>query len=249
MSIVAIIPARGGSKGVPKKNIALLGGYPLIAYSIIAAKLSSAINRTIVSTDSQEIANIALEFGAEVPFLRPVELAQDSSIDAELFLHALGWFKENEKITPETIIQLRPTTPLRNPENIERAIKYLQEHPLASGLRSAHALAEPPYKMFQMNNEGYLEGFFFDDLRLEYYNLLRQMFSKVYKLNGYVDIIKTEQFLKTRSLYGPKILGFVTPFTGEVDTPDDFEMLSYKLQKEGHGLHQYLKKHFERKAL
>lgn len=249
MNPIAIIPARGGSKGVPKKNIALLGGYPLIAYSIAAAKLSTSINRTIVSTDSQEIADIAREFGAEVPFLRPAELAQDSSIDAELFLHAINWFKENEKITPEIIIQLRPTTPLRNPENIKRAIKYLQEHPLASGLRSAHTLADPPHKMFQLNNDGYWEGFFPDYPRPEYYNLPRQMLPKAYKPNGYVDIIKSEQFLKTKSLYGPKILGFVTPFTLEVDTPDDFERLSYTLAKNGHPLHQYLKEHFQPKTL
>lgn len=249
MNTIAIIPARGGSKGVPKKNIALLGGYPLIAYSIIAAKLSTSIDRTIVSTDSPQIADIAVEFGAEVPFLRPAEFAQDSSIDAELFLHAIGWFEENEKIIPETIIQLRPTTPLRDPENIERAIKYLQNHPLASGLRSAHMLAEPPHKMFQLNSNGYWEGFFPNDPRPEYYNLPRQMLPKAYKPNGYVDIIKTEQFLKTRSLYGPKILGFVTPFTLEVDTPDDFERLSYTLIKNGHCLHQYLKEHFQPRTL
>lgn len=248
MNTIAIIPARGGSKGVPKKNIALLGGYPLIAYSIIAAKLCSEISRTIVSTDSKEIADIALEFGAQVPFLRPAELAQDSSTDAELFLHALGWFRDNDQSIPETIIQLRPTTPLRDPENIRRAVRLLADHPQASGLRSAHALAESPHKMFQLNSEGYWEGFFPNDPRPEYYNLPRQMFPKAYKPNGYVDIIKTQQFLQTASLYGPKILGFVTAFTGEIDTPDDFEFLSYKLQKDGHALHQYLKNHFQPKA-
>ncbi len=247
MNTVAIIPARGGSKGVPKKNIALLGGYPLIAYSIIAAKLSSAINRTIISTDSQEIADIALAFGAEVPFLRPIEFAQDMSTDAELFLHAITWFKNNEKSIPETIVQLRPTTPLRDPENIDRAIEYLKNHPAASGLRSAHVLADPPHKMFQLNDQGYWEGFFPNDLRPDYYNLPRQIFPKAYKPNGYVDIIKTQQFLRTGSLYGPKILGFVTTFTGEIDTPEDFEILAYKLQKQGHHLHQYLNEHFQPK--
>ncbi len=249
MNTIAIIPARGGSKGVPKKNITLLGGYPLIAYSIIASKLCHGIKRTIVSTDSKEIADIAVHYGAEVPFMRPQEFAQDNSTDTEVFAHALQWFQLNEGCIPDFLVQLRPTTPLRNPDDIDKAIEYLLNHSLASGLRSAHALAEPPHKMFQLNSDGYWEGFFPNDPRPEYYNLPRQMLPKAYKPNGYVDIIKTEQFLKTRSLYGPQILGFVTPFTGEIDTPEDFEILSYKLQKEGHSLHQYLKKHFQPKAL
>ena len=93
MKIYSIIPARGGSKEVPKKNIKPLGGFPLMAYSIIASKLSSRIERTIVSTDSQEIADIALSYGAEVPFLRPAEIAQDHSTDLELIQHAISWFR------------------------------------------------------------------------------------------------------------------------------------------------------------
>jgi len=244
MNIVAIIPARGGSKGVPKKNIALLGGYPLITYSIAASKLSSSIQRTIVSTDSKEIAEIALKFGAQVPFLRPSEFAQDHSTDAEVFFHAIQWFKDNGEAIPDLMVQLRPTTPLRNPVDIESAIVFLQQHPQASCLRSAHELVEPPHKMFQMNKEGYFEGFFPSDPRPEYYNLPRQMLPKAYKPNGYVDIIKTEGFLRTNSLYGSKILGFVTPHVFEVDTPDDLERFSYVLKKEGHSIHRYLKEHY-----
>lgn len=244
MKMIAIIPARGGSKGVPKKNIALLGGYPLIAYSIVAAKLSSQIERVIVSTDSKEIAEIALKFGAEVPFLRPSEFAQDHSTDAEFFLHAIAWLREHEGVVAEMMVFLRPTTPFRNPADIDRAISYLQQHPDASALKSLHELAEPPHKMFQLNSQGYLEGFFPDDPRPEYYNLPRQIFPKAYKPNGAVDIIKPAEFLRTQLLYGPKILGFVTPLILEVDTPDDFDRLGYVLNKEGHILYQYLKEHF-----
>jgi CMP-N,N'-diacetyllegionaminic acid synthase len=248
VKVYAVIPARGGSKGVPGKNIALLGGHPLIAYSIIAAKLCPRIGRVIVSTDSQEIAAIARQYGAEVPFMRPAEFAQDRSTDAEVFLHASQWFQQNEGVFPDLMVQLRPTTPLRVPAEVDKAIALLTECPQASGLRSAHMLAEPPHKMFQLTADGYFEGFFPDDPRSEYYNLPRQMLSKAYQPNGYVDIIRTENFLKTRSLYGGKILGVVTPFTIEVDTREDLERLVFVMNKEGHVIQQYLKAHFEAKG-
>ena len=242
MSVVAVIPARGGSKGVPKKNIALLGGYPLIAYSIIAAKLCPSIERAVVSTDSQEIADIARQFGADVPFLRPAQFAGDKSTDAEVFAHAVQWFQLNEGVAPGLMVQLRPTTPLRDPLQIEQALMGLQKNPQATGLRSAHQFPEPPHKMFQLTADGYFEGFFPDDPRPEYYNLPRQMLPKAYYPNGYVDIIKTDQFMKSHSLYGQKILGFVTPMTIEVDVPEDFEYLEWEIAKKGCRLLESLKK-------
>ena len=244
MSIVSIIPARGGSKGVPKKNIAFLGGYPLIAYSIIASKLCPSIERTIVSTDSQEIADIALSYGAEVPFMRPEQFSGDKSTDSEVFAHAVQWFGQHEGKSPDLMVQLRPTTPLRVGALIEQAIVNLRKDPAASGLRSAHEFPEPPHKMFRLTSEGYFDGFFPDDSRPEYYNLPRQMLPKAYHPNGYVDIIKTDLFLKTNSLYGSKISGFVTPFTIEVDTKDDFERLEFHLNKAGNPVYDYLKKNF-----
>lgn len=246
--IYSIIPARGGSKGVPKKNIALVMGYPLIAYSIAASKLSSRIERTIVSTDSDEIAKIARAYGAEVPFLRPAEFAQDCSADAEVFAHAAEWFKRNEGHMPDLMVQLRSTTPLRLPLEIDRAIDGLREHSQASGLRSAHQLAEPPHKMFQLDSEGYFQGFFPDDPRPEYYNLPRQMFPKAYHPNGYVDIIRTDLFRKTKSLYGEKILSFITPYAVEVDTPDDLDRLIFELNKKEHHIYRYLKDNFRAKG-
>ena len=108
----AIIPARGGSKGVPRKNIKLLKGFPLIAYSIVAAKMSKMTDRVIVSTDSQEISDIAQKYDAEVPFLRPAEYAHDRSPDIDFVRHAIDWFAKNESNQPELFVHLRPTTPL-----------------------------------------------------------------------------------------------------------------------------------------
>lgn len=148
--ITAIIPARGGSKGIPQKNIMDIGGFPLIAYSIAAAKLSKKIDRVIVSTDSKEIAEIAKRFGAEVPFMRPKEIATDTSPDIDFIKHALSWFKAKEGRTPKYIVHLRPTTPLRHPADIDRSITKLAAHSRATSLHSAHELRESPYKLFKI---------------------------------------------------------------------------------------------------
>ena len=125
MKTVCIIPARSGSKSVLKKNIELLAGYPLLAYSIIAARLSSKIQQTIVSTDSQEFADIARSYGADVPFLRPKEISRDDSLDIEYVRHALDWFQTHHGNQPEYIVILAPPTPLRDPVLIDAAIEKL----------------------------------------------------------------------------------------------------------------------------
>ena len=246
--ILALIPARGGSKGVPGKNIKLLGGYPLIAYSICASRLSKDIARTVVSTDSTEIADIARRYGAEGPFMRPPGISQDDSTDLELFQHAINWFDENEKQTPRIIVHLRPTTPFREPSKIDNAIDSIEKNINSTSLRSAHELAEPPHKEFQLDERGFFKGFFSDDNRLEYYNLPRQLFPKAYHANGYVDIIKTDVVKKTNLLHGSNILGFITPVTTEVDKEEDFEYLEYQLEKQGSLIHDYMVKNFPKES-
>lgn len=241
--IFAIIPARGGSKGVPKKNIKLLGGYPLIAFSIVAAKLCSEIERVIVSTDSPEIADIARSYSAEVPFLRPPELAQDTSPDIDFILHALDWLQSHEGGQPDFLVQLRPTTPLRDPALIDSAIRTIKSNAEATSLRSVHGLPEPPQKMMGIR-DGFLVGLFPRDPRPEYYNLPRQLFPPAYHPNGYVDIIKTSFVMSGSSLHGPCILALITPVSVEVDRPEDFEYLEYLIAKKGHPLYEYLKANF-----
>lgn len=245
--ILALIPARGGSKGVPGKNIKILSGYPLIAYAICAAKMVRQINTVVVSTDSQEIASIAKEYGAQVPFIRPARIAQDNSTDLDVFKHAIKYFEDNS-YCPDLIIHLRPTTPLRDPQGIARAIKLINSRENATSLRSVHELAEPPHKMFGLDLKGYLKGFFPHDRRPEYYNLPRQMFPKAYHSNGYVDIIKPELVKKKGVLHGNRILGFVSPVSVEVDRPEDFEYLEYLLKKRGSPILDYLIKNFPRKG-
>lgn len=243
MKVAAIVPARGGSKGVPMKNIRPLAGYPLIAYAVLAGKLAGNIDRVIVSTDSQDIAATAASYGAEVPFLRPTELAGDKSTDLEFFQHAIRWFQEQEGGAPDYWVHLRPTTPLRDATLVEAAISQICASPEATSLRSVHEMAESPHKVFQM--EGlFLAGFFPDDPRPEYYNLPRQSFPKAYYPNGYVDIIKTSHVLTTGTLHGPRILGFVTPVTAEVDCPEDFDYLEFQVAHKPNPLLNHLRSSF-----
>ncbi|MBI1855503.1 MAG: acylneuraminate cytidylyltransferase family protein, partial [Chloroflexi bacterium] len=123
--ILALIPARGGSKGIPRKNIRSFAGYPLIAWSIAAAKQSGLVTRIIVSTDDDEIAAVAREWGAETPFMRPTELAQDKTLDLPVFEHALKWLAENENYKPDVLIQLRPTSPIRPRDLVDDAVRIL----------------------------------------------------------------------------------------------------------------------------
>ena len=240
---IAIIPARGGSKGLPKKNIKKLFGYPLISYSIIASKLSKLIDKTIVSTDSKEIAKIAQDYGAEVPFLRPKNISKDSSTDYEFIYHAINWFKKNKKDIPDYWIILRPTTPLRNPSIIDKAIKYIKQNKDCSSLVSIHEISETPAKMFGMSGK-YLHGLSPFDPRNEYYILPRQQFPPTYSGNGYIDIISTHTIIDAKMLYGERILGFDTSFINEIDNINDFETIENKYLNNGHILIDQLKKFY-----
>jgi len=242
--IVAIIPARGGSKGVPGKNIKTLAGYPLIAYSIVACQLSNKIGRTIISTDSEQIAEIARSYSAEVPFLRPPSISQDRSTDREFIVHALDWFKDHEGQEPDYFVHIRPTTPLREPASIDAAIQIIMEKQGATALRSVHEIPESPYKMFSIK-DGLLEGLYPDDPRPEYYNLPRQNFPTVYKPNGYVDIIKRETVRESESLHGSKMVAFVTQVSVEVDSQEEFDFLEYEVRRKQYRIFDYLKSKYK----
>ena len=241
MKTIAYIPVRGGSKGVPKKNIHPLGGFPLIAFSIAVAKLSKNIERVIVSTDSNEIAEVAVLYGAEVPFIRPAEYAQDLSPDRGHFLHAMNWFKENEGEVPEYWVHLRATTPLRDPHVLDEAIQKILKDSESTSLRSGHPAPESPCKWFKRDNRGYFIGNCPEDKRPEYYNLPRQLFPPVYIPDGYVDIMKASYVLNSDNLNGSKMIGFSSPHCYEVDTLEELEMIEFQLKKKGTPLLDYLK--------
>ncbi len=242
--IVALIPARGGSKGVFKKNIRSLKGYPLIAYSIIASRLSNMIERVIVSTDSKEIASIAELYGAEVPFLRPAELAGDQSGDIGFVAHAIEWFSRNESEIPGYIVHIRPTTPLRDVDIIDSAIQTIRSRPEATSLRSGHLASESPFKWFEINEQGYFESIR-KGLSNEEANSGRQKFPNVYIPDGYVDVIKTDFVVNNEILHGDHMLGYESPACVEVDTEDDFRMLEYQIERFGSSIYDYMKERYK----
>jgi CMP-N,N'-diacetyllegionaminic acid synthase len=201
---ITIIPARGGSRGIPRKNVAPLAGKPLIAYSIEYSRRCRLIERTIVSTDDKEIADIARECGAEVPFRRPPELARDDTQDYPVFRHALDWLKEHEGHVPEMVVHLRPTSPLRPPGLIERAIAMMERDPEADCLRTICETPVTPYKMWRLEGS-YLKPF----VQLkgkESYNMPRQDLPRVYWHNGVLDVIRASTILEKGSVSGTKIL-------------------------------------------
>jgi CMP-N,N'-diacetyllegionaminic acid synthase len=227
---VAIIPARSGSKGLTDKNVRLLAGKPLLAYSIRAAKLTANIDRVIVSTDSHAYAGIAEQYGAEIPFLRPAAISGDRSTDYEFIRHAIDWFRDNEGFWPRYLVHLRPTTPLRDPQQMAEAIELIKANTSATALRSAHEMSETAYKTMEIE-DGCLKSVYTGVFDLDAANRPRQMFPKTYQPNGYVDVIVSSFVMESQKLHGNRVLAYVSPFTVEVDNQDDFELLEYKISK------------------
>jgi len=206
--VLALIPARGGSKGIPRKNLLPIAGKPLIAYSIEHALASRHVTRTVVSTDDPEIASVARSYGAEVPFMRPAEYAQDLSIDLDVFRHALTWLRERERYECELVVHLRPTGPVRRVEVIDRAIEIMLADRRADSLRSVTWPAETPYKMWRIV-DGYLEPLLDLPGISEPYCRPRQSLPEVFWQNGYVDIVRPRVVLEDGLMCGKRIVPLV----------------------------------------
>jgi len=228
MKILAIIPARGGSKGLENKNILPLLGHPLISYSIKAALESKFINKIIVSTDSKSIAQKALEYGAEVPFIRPEKFAQDDSLDLDVFIHALNWLKDNQNYCPDYVIQLRPTSPVRKASIIDGAIKKFINSK-SDSLRVVTQSPISPFKMWKIDpeNNELIPLLKLEDIR-EPYNAPRQSLPKTYWQIGTLDVIRPDVILKEKSMSGSKILPFMvsSDFAVDIDDLESFEIAS-----------------------
>jgi len=231
--ILTLIPARGGSKGIPRKNIREFAGYPLIAWSIAAAKRSSLVTRVIVSTDDEEIASVAHKWGAETPFLRPNELARDKTTDLPVFEHALKWLEDVEGYRPEIVVQLRPTSPIRPQGMVDNAIQILLDHADADCVRGVVPAAQNPFKMWRFNGEGNplsqlleVEGI------AEPYNAPRQILPPVYWQTGHIDAIRVSTIVNKKSLTGDVIYPLLIDpkYTVDIDTLPDwakYEALVY----------------------
>ncbi len=213
-----LILARGGSKGIPKKNIKILNNKPLIGHVIDAAKRSQLISHTYVSTDCDEIADVAYKYGADI-IERPDELASDTSLDIDAFIHALQFMPECEEI-----IHLRATTPIIDAAVLDQGIRfYLDNKQDCTSMRSGHEMTESAYKFYTMRS-----GKFFtrlDNTISE--STPRQLCIKTFKPNGYIDIVKTKVFKHHASFYGHSILAFLTDETVDIDSEEDFAYLEF----------------------
>ena len=223
--ILALIPARGGSKGIPRKNIRSFAGYPLIAWSIAAAKQASSVTRIIVSTDDEEIAAVARQYGAETPFLRPSEFAQDNTTDLPVFEHALQWLETNEDYQPEIVIQLRPTSPVRPKDCVDRAVDILLEHTDADCVRGVVPAGQNPHKMWRFAGEDQpMKPLLKVDGIAEPYNAPRQILPPVYWQTGHIDAIRAATIKNKKSLTGDVIYPLVIDprYTVDIDTLSDW---------------------------
>ncbi len=223
LKIIAIIPARGGSKSIPKKNIKDFCGKPLIAHTIELALKSKMIDRVIVSSDNHEIIEIALEYGAEAPFIRPSSLSQDDTMDLPVFQHCLNYLKDEERFEADIIAHLRPTSPLRTIEMLEMGINLLVDNPRADSVRAICEPSQNPYKMWTIKNNGYLKELLQLDID-EPYNQPRQKLPNVYWQNGYVDITRSKTILEHKSMTGSRILPLLVDSQHLIDIDNEITL-------------------------
>jgi N-acylneuraminate cytidylyltransferase len=217
---LALIPARGGSKSIPKKNIRPFCGKPLVAYSIETALVCPSVDRVVVSSDDSDIIGVAREYGAEVPFTRPKKLAEDDTPDLPVFLHCLEFLKEHEGYEPDIIVQLRPTSPLRTVEMIEKGIKLLIDNSEADSVRTVCKPSQNPYKMWKFSDNGFLHPLLDTDIK-DPYNQPRQNLPDVYWQNGYVDVTRRTTILEKNSMTGDRILPLVVDSQEIVDIDNE----------------------------
>jgi CMP-N-acetylneuraminic acid synthetase len=237
LKVVGIVGARSGSKGVPNKNIQPLAGKPLMAWILGAAGKSRYINRLIVSTDSEEYAGVAVAYGAEVPYLRPKELADDWSPEIEYVKHALGWLQEHEGYRPDLVVRLLPTVPLQQAEDIDAAVEELLKDPEA---HSAVVIAEArqhPEKALKLIDDGkggaYLVTYRTESGR-EVTPIARQNYRKAY-FRANVIVSRTEAIAETSSLTGDRVRYHIIPQERaiDIDTVTDFFVAEQLMKKFG----------------
>lgn len=215
--ILAIIGARGGSKGIPRKNIRMFAGKPLIAHAIDIAKASSYVDRIVVSTDDQKIAQVAREHGADVPVMRPTELARDTSSLTEAVIHMVDYLHDSEAYNPSHVLLLQPTSPMREVSDIENAVKLLNEH----GGDSLVSMCRTENGLFTMDADNVVETVY--DGYKDATN--RQSLPTLYKLDGcMIYLIKTDILRRERSFLGGKLIGYEIERwrAVDLDDPQDF---------------------------
>ena len=227
-TILALIPARGGSKGLPRKNIRPLLGKPLIAWTIEQAKASKYIDRVVVSTDDEEIAEIARKYGAEVPFMRPKELATDEAKGIDVVLHAISFF-EREYGNDFVLVYLQPTSPLRTTEDIDNALDELFNNPKAEAVVSVCECEHHPLWCGVLSEDRCMKNF----LQPEVLNKNRQELPKYYRLNGAIYVGKVFYIKKNKNFFGENTYAYIMPSirSVDIDTIVDFKLAEILLKE------------------
>lgn len=222
MSVLALVPARGGSKGIPGKNLKKICGRNLVEWSIFHAQQSTLVDRIIVSTDSDEIRNIALQAGAEVPFLRPADLSGDTVLDYPVFEHALNWLGENESVIPDIIVHLRPTAPYRCSGWIDAAVATLLNTPDVDAVRSVSEVVQHPYRVFELDKDGMLIPVMRDRHPTPAL-LRRQELPTMYFYNCVIDVTRASTIIDKKSMTGDRLAPWVMSANDviDIDTPQD----------------------------
>lgn len=226
-SVVGLITARGGSKSIPRKNIKLLAGKPLIAWTIEAALQSHRLSRVIVSTDDEEIAQVAREWGAEVPFMRPAELAQDKTPSIFAILHAINWLDQFESYQPDFVMCLQPTSPLRTAQDIDTVIERTSQKKVDSVV-SVTPVNHHPYWLKKVDDNGRMQDF----VTLNQPISRRQDLPAVYALNGAIYLAHCETLLERKSWYTEQTLAYIMPSERslDIDMPWDFYLVDLILK-------------------
>ncbi|GKX65523.1 cytidylyltransferase domain-containing protein [Inconstantimicrobium mannanitabidum] len=222
-NILAIIPARGGSKGLPRKNVKELDGKPLISYTIEEAKKSKYIDRIVVSTEDEEIAKVSKQFGAQVPCLRPQELAEDYSTSVDCVLHMLKWLKYSENYTPDYVCLLQCTSPLRDSDDIDGAIEKIIE----IGMDAVVSICEAevnPYWTTILNGDK-LEYFLEEGRKIT----RRQELPKVYRVNGAIYLIETKVFVENKTFEPENLTGFIMNNNRSIDIDNNEDFMLAEL--------------------
>jgi len=222
MNIISIIPARGGSKGIPKKNIRLLAGKPLIAYSIIEANKSKFVDYVIVSTEDSEIASIGKKFGAEI-IERPKKLAQDDSLTIDVIYHTIDKLKNNIDKDKTIIVLLQPTSPLRTVEDIDNSINLYLEQECESVVSVCKTYHPPQWSLIIEN--GFLKPLFGKN----YFMKQRQTFDDTYFLNGAIYIAKVETLYKYKSFICQYSIPYIMPYDRSIDIDEENDLMLAEL--------------------
>lgn len=228
MNIIGLIPARSGSKGIKNKNIINFQGQPLISHTIKQSKSSNLITRTIVSTDSKKYAEVALNFGAEVPFIRPAEISQDLSRDSEVYVHAINALNLKDE---DIIVHLRPTNPLREINLIDKVLRKMVEDNIPA-IRTLSLSLFSPYKMVFCEN-GYIKPVLEIEGKTHGTDLPRQLLPNTYELNGNVDAFKVSNYSNSKTFFPDNTVGYIqnSP-TADINYPSDLENLKVRSNNE-----------------